>query len=367
MKKIGIGTAYVVAVTLSLFLFFRQDQHDTVSREDSPVQQISPIPPTKIPEPTLTPAVPQKLLPGGTHAYQTFNNCGPAALSMVLSLNGVYVSQEELGLSLRPYQHPQGNNDDKSVTLSELAREAEKRGFVSYYRPAGSIDLLVSFISHDIPMVTRTLLKKDDDIGHYRVVKGYDTNSRELIQDDSLQGKNLTYSYDEFMQVWEPYNYEFLVIVPPEKQDIAIQLLGKLADEQAAWEQAYVYALEQIERSNSSAYPYLNMSVALYHLGRYGESIEMYESVADTLSDRTLWYQIEPILSYYAVGDDDRVMTMTEEILSHDNRAFSELYYVRGLVLKRQGKDHEASEAFQLADMYNKSGSWHVNVEKIIF
>ena len=40
---------------------------------------------------------------------------------MALSYYGVRESQQDLGRDLRPYQNPQGNNDDKSVTLAELA------------------------------------------------------------------------------------------------------------------------------------------------------------------------------------------------------------------------------------------------------
>jgi hypothetical protein len=46
------------------------------------------------------------LLTNPKHTYQTFNNCGPATLSMILSWYGESVSQKELGNKMRPYQHP---------------------------------------------------------------------------------------------------------------------------------------------------------------------------------------------------------------------------------------------------------------------
>ena len=73
------------------------------------------------PTPTLPPLPSQKILPNDYHVFQTFNNCGPAALSMELSYYGINISQQELVQDLRPYQNPQGDNDDKSVTLDELA------------------------------------------------------------------------------------------------------------------------------------------------------------------------------------------------------------------------------------------------------
>src|SRR3990167_8951132 len=90
------------------------------------------------PTPTIPPIPSQKILPTDYHIFQTFNNCGPAALSMALRFYGVNVSQEELGNALRPYQVPGGDNDDKSVTLEELAEKSKEYGFIPYHRPMGN-------------------------------------------------------------------------------------------------------------------------------------------------------------------------------------------------------------------------------------
>ena len=66
------------------------------------------------------------LVANPTHTYQTFNNCGPATLSMVLSLNGKSVSQKELGEAMRPYQIPSGDNDDKTIFTYEFVAWAKK-------------------------------------------------------------------------------------------------------------------------------------------------------------------------------------------------------------------------------------------------
>src|SRR3989344_2235811 len=127
-----------------------------------------------------------KILPTNYHIFQTFNNCGPAALSMTFAIYDLNVSQKILGDKLRPYQIPNGDNDDKSVTLEELADLSIEYGFMPYHRPNGDIEILKLFIANDIPVITRTWLKPDDDIGHYRVIKGYSETTKQLIQDDSL-------------------------------------------------------------------------------------------------------------------------------------------------------------------------------------
>ena len=157
--------------------------------------------PTTSLSPTLPPIPSQKILLTKYHIFQTFNNCGPAALSMTLRFYGINVSQTELGNALRPYQIAGGDNDDKSVTLEELAEKSKEYGFTPYHRPMGNPEIVKQFIANDIPVITRTLTKPNEDIGHYRVVKGYDETAGTFIQDDSLQNKNLEYSYKEFGKI----------------------------------------------------------------------------------------------------------------------------------------------------------------------
>ncbi|OGM28891.1 hypothetical protein A2801_02935 [Candidatus Woesebacteria bacterium RIFCSPHIGHO2_01_FULL_41_10] len=295
------------------------------------------------PESTLTNLPEKKVLSGGIQVFQTFNNCGPAALSMALSHFGISRSQQELGMALRPYQVPGGNNDDKSVVLSELADKASEYGFITFHRPAGDIETLKGIIAQDMPVITRTLLDSSSDIGHYRVVKGYDDTNQQLLQDDSLQGANLWYSYNDFMDLWKAYNFEYLVLVPKEKLEIAKSILGKSFDETHAWEKAVVYASHKLAQNPDDTIAQFNLSVAYYHLGDFNKATLHFENVEAKLPFRTLWYQIEPVLAYYQIGDYNRVLSLTEDILNNHNRAFSELYHLRALIYEKQGNDEAAT------------------------
>src|SRR3989344_1288639 len=111
----------------------------------------SPQPKTSALPKTAPKALPSTyIIPLQKHVFQTFNNCGPASLSMALSYLGFDVSQAEIGQALRPYQIPKGDNDDKSVTFPEIAEYAKKYNLVAFHRPNGSIDMLKKFISNDI-------------------------------------------------------------------------------------------------------------------------------------------------------------------------------------------------------------------------
>lgn len=283
---------------------------------------------------------------------------------MALSYVGISASQQELGQQLRPYQVPGGDNDDKSVTLQEVADEAKKKGMHTYLRPNGTIEKVKQFIAADIVVVARTWLKKDEDIGHYRVIRGYDDTLQEIIQDDSLQGKDLTYSYEDFLSLWRTFNYEYLVIVPPDKEQIAIAILGEELKEMNAWNHAKVRIEKEITNEPNNWHLLFALSRIYYYLGNFQKSVELFNQVEAKLSFRTLWYQVEPLLAIYETGDYERVFQLTTKILDNHNRAYSELYYLRGKIYEQQGKQELAKKEYQQAVDYNKNNSLFQNALK---
>jgi tetratricopeptide (TPR) repeat protein len=356
MKKLAYISAFLALLLFGTAAMVgwhqRQNNQDTRPREQ--LSTIMLFTPTPTPPIILETPPAQKILPGGTHVFQSFNNCGPASLSMALSLYGISVSQQELGLALRPYQNPQGDNDDKSVTLAELAEKSKEYGFVPYLRPGGNMKLIQQFITYDIPVIVRTTTTPTEDIGHFRVIKGYDDATGEIIQDDSLQGKNIRFTYEAFTTLWEIFGYEFLVLVPAEKVDVAQAILGELADETYAWRISADAMRSTLAIQPNDLWPRFNLAVALYHIGDYQGSVEAFEQIESHLPFRTLWYQIEPIRSYYELGNYDRVFALTNKVLNNENRAFSELYVIRGTIYKNQGNVAAAQREFEKAVLYNQ-------------
>jgi tetratricopeptide (TPR) repeat protein len=341
----------IISLAFSTFLYVKIQSRETTSNVQTPnaeptgLEQASQI--------QLLPLPQSKTLVNDYHIFQSFNNCGPAALSMTLSYYGINISQAELGQQLRPYQIPGGNNDDKSVTLEELAKKGEAYDLIAYHRPNGNPELIKQFINYDIPVITRTWLHENEDIGHFRVMKGFDERTKEFIQDDSYENKNLRYSYETFNTLWEKYNYEYLVLVPKDKQQIAEEILGENKDEIIAWKNAVQLSQKQILENPDNIYARFNLSVAYFHIGDYKNSVKEFEAVEERLPFRTLWYQIEPIEAYYHLKDYDRVFAITDRILNNHNRAFSELYIIRGNIYKMQGNIDAARNEFEQAVFYN--------------
>lgn len=356
-KRIFIFAIVTALSLFTLLLFFNFDTQQSSTHLSTILKNPIILQPTPTPTPSFILATPpsSKIISGGNHIFQNFNNCGPAALSMALSYYGVNKSQMELGKELRPYQIPSGNNDDKSVTLEELALNAQKYGFISYHRPNGNIDLIKYFINYEFPIIARTWTKLNEDIGHYRIVKGYDDTKEQIIQDDSLQGKDLRYSYEDFGKLWEKFNYEYLVLIPPDKKEIAEAILKENKDPQIAWKKAAENAQELLIRNPNDIYTRFNLSVASYYSTNYQKAVEEFEKVEASLPFRTLWYQIEPIKAYYELGNYEKVFTLTNKVLNNQNRAFSELYLIRGEIYKKQGNIELARKEFEKAVIYNKN------------
>jgi hypothetical protein len=97
------GMSYAI-FQLQPDLSYSTTPSDNISKrtvyEDSiaPKASSSPSVPLDIP--------PQFLIQNDYHIFQTFNNCGPAALSMALSYFGIDIAQGEIGADTSPVSKP---------------------------------------------------------------------------------------------------------------------------------------------------------------------------------------------------------------------------------------------------------------------
>jgi hypothetical protein len=297
----------------------------------------------------------EKDLEDGYYIGQTFNNCAPSALSMDLSYYGVNVSQAVLASDLRPTNNTSGKDDDKSTSPEEIATEAEKYGPVAYYRPNGTINILEQFVANGIPVLVRTRYLTTEDYLHYRVIKGYDQTTGQIIDEDGIQGSEVHYSYADFLSLWKMSNYEYIVLVPSGKEELVQSILGKEFDETTAWQDAVTTAQSQLAQDPNDTEAEFNLSTALYHTGDYQGSVTEFEKVEPQLSEHILWYQLEPIEAYLALGNYNRVFSLSTAILSDNNPAYPELYVLMGEAYEKEGNTTDAKADFEKALFYNKN------------
>lgn len=296
-----------------------------------------------------------KTIKGLAHVGQTFNNCSSVALLIAFSHWGVKDTQEAIALATRPWTHPRGNNDDKSVTLYEMAEYAEAKGFATYVRPNGTIDLLKKFVANDIPVIARALNDPNKDYVHYRVVRGYDDKKRIIIESDGIEGPNEKYPYDQWMHLWKDYNYSYLIIVPPEKKPMVEAILGEEKNEQVAWQNAKARAEEELKKNPNNYFAHYNLVTALYYLGDYKGTVREFEKIEPRLTEHALWYQMEPIQAYFELGSYDRVISLADNVINNNNKSVSELYILKGKIYQKRDDLNAARAEFEKAVHYNNS------------
>ncbi|MFH1601941.1 MAG: C39 family peptidase [Candidatus Shapirobacteria bacterium] len=306
-----------------------------------------------IPEVSVIAPGSSAILSSPYHIYQTFNNCGPATLSMILSWYDISASQEELGQKMRPFQNSQGDNDDKTIFATEFVYWAKQYGLQALERPNGDLNLLKKFIANNIPVVVKTWLNPNEDIGHFRLVRGFDENKKVIIQDDSYQGRDKEIPYYDFLSLWQPFNYNYILVYPLSEESKITAILDSEAKEKTAWENALSRAEKENKLDPENPYPVFNIATSAYHLGDYQKSVLAFEQVENKLPRRMLWYQIEPIIAYFYLENYDRVFEITNQILNNGNRAFSELYLIRAEIYEKLGNAEKAKEELELALKYN--------------
>lgn len=296
-----------------------------------------------------------KMIEGLAHVGQTFNNCSSVGLMIAMSHWGIRDTQEAIAEGTRPWNNPRGDNDDKSVNLYELAEYAEaKHGLATYVRPNGSIELLKKFVANDIPVIGRALMYEDDDIVHYRVIRGYDESVKTLYESDGIEGPKVPYTYDKWMYFWKDFNYSYLIVVPDNKKALVEEILGEETDEKTAWQNAKARAERELAANPSDVKTHFNLVTALYYLGDYAGTVREFEKIESQLSRRKLWYQHEPIQAYFELKNYDRVLALTEHIINDNNKSVSELYYMRGKIFETRGDTTAAKAEYEKAVMYNK-------------
>lgn len=307
------------------------------------------------PSPTATPTINVPLQPSGssaqlngfTHQWQTWNNCGPATITMNMSYYGRPETQVEAAQFLKP------NRDDKNVSPEQLAAYARSVGLEAIVRQGGTINGLKTFLSNNIPVLAETWLVHDGDgLGHYRLVTGYDDTTGQLNTLDSLNGPDYKVSYEQFDADWRVFNRLYLVVFPPEQAEMISAIIGADLDDTVMYERLLAEAKAETELKPDDAIAYFNQGEALTRLGRYQEAITAFDQARQLgLHWRRLWYQFTPFEAYYSVGRYQDVFDLADAT-ARITGGLEEAYYYRGLALQAMGQPGAEAD-FQAALEYN--------------
>lgn len=349
----------------------RPESSPTVTTEPSPpagpvvIEQDPRLPPATAtprpaPSPTPTPRVdptprpPTFQLDGLAHCWQTWNNCGPATLSMNLSYFGVGVGQDKIGGELRP------EKDDKNVTPEELAAFARSQGLIASVRVNGDAARLRALLGAGIPVLVETWYepKPNDGMGHYRLIVGYDDVSQEWIAYDSYDShgirkgdpyRGIRLPYATFDPLWKVFGRTYLVIADASRAAAVTAVLGADADDEAMWRASLDWNLADVRANPGDAFAWFNLGTDYTALGDFEAAAQAYDTARRLkLPWRMLWYQFGPFRAYYEVGRLQEVIDLADATIktaAHDE----ELFYWKGLAQWAMGDGESARASLRAA------------------
>ena len=292
---------------------------------------------------------------GIRHQQQTWNNCGPATITMALSYYGWQQDQAAAARVLKP------NREDKNVSPHELAAYVEEASNVkAIVRMGGTLELLKLLLANEFPVVIETgaMFEAYDWIGHYRAPVAYDDVYQQFYFFDSFLGvgvgaQGVTTSYDAVDRDWQAFNRTFIVIYEPQREGLLKDLLEShwLVDSAAQF--AFETAQAEARQDPSNAFAWFNMGTSLVALERYQEAAAAFDQSRRLgLPWRIMWYQFGAFEAYFKLGRFDDVLSLVQ-VNSINAKEIEETYYWQGRVFQQQGKPEQAASAFRRALAYN--------------
>lgn len=331
--------------------------------------------------PSLTPTattastpLPSKIrLEGVRIEDQTWNNCGPANLSMALSYWGWKGDQAVTAAYLKP------NERDKNVMPYEMvAYVKEETNLDAVSRIGGDLETIKRFLAAEYPVLVEAGFEGenfDDWMGHYQVITAYDDTNAQFLTQDSYKTADTPVSYQDMEKYWRHFNYRYIIIYPPEQGPEVQELLGPHYDEIYNFQQTAAKASNEIYALNGRAkfFAWFNRGSSLVALDDYAgaaiaydEAFRIYPQLAEEERPwRMMWYQTGPYWAYYYTGRYYDVLSLaTQTIENVSEPAIEESWYWRALAREALGDISGAIADLEKAVDLNENfeiGWYHLN------
>jgi hypothetical protein len=325
----------------------------TIPAPPSPTTEplASPIPPT----PTPAPPPAQAFLVSPPYEKQTANNCGPAALSMMLHMSGWTGSQKDISDVIKPV------NGDRNVNPEEMAFWV--RNYAGWlridYRVGGDLVTLKRLIAASYPVIVEATTSlnpddtgwPDDDLwaAHYLLLTGYDDSTQTFTAQDTYRGPDKKVSYEQLETEWKPFNYMYMVVYLPQQEEAIKTILGSNWDPDLNRQNALTLAQAAAADDPSDAFAWFNVGSNLVYFERYFEANDAYDRARELgLPQRMFRYQFGPFLANFHANRNEDLLALTEYALQRTDMS-EETWLWRGWALYRAGDLNEAIKSWRKA------------------
>jgi tetratricopeptide (TPR) repeat protein len=307
--------------------------------------------PTLTPTPTvaLTPLAERVFLAPMAHEYQKLNNCGPVALAIALSYYGVERTQFDIAPLVK------GHDKDKNVSPEEMVAYLTDVGLRGKARLNGDTAVLMALVSNGVPVIVGQWLERPHDgvlVGHYRVVRGYDQGTEVIIVNDPYTGPEVRFSHALFDERWRPFNRCYIPVYRPEQEELVRAILGADWEDEAMYQRALAAARRETEEIGDN-YAWFNLGDDYLAVGKYVGAADAYGRALEMgFPSHFLWYHYGPLEAYNVLGEYQKVLSLSEEVLAQAPD-IEEIRYQRGLAYLGLGEVEKAKTEFELALQYN--------------
>ncbi len=291
------------------------------------------------------------LLTGFTHAYQTWNNCGPATLAMALSYFGWAGTQKDTAAFLKP------DPEDRNVSPDQVITYVRSQGYHAMLRSGGTLDILKAMLHAGLPVLIEKGFEPDDKLGwmgHYLLIVGYSEPRQEFVAMDSYLGPSQSAPFAETDRYWRQFNRTYIVIYETADQELMVsQLIGSSASDAAMHQNAMAAAQAEVAANPQDAFGWFNIGTNYEAMGMHAEAAAAYDRARQLgLPWRMTWYQFGWFEAYLATGRYDDVLALADATLK-SNPYSEEMYYYKGRMHAARGELDAAREQYQLALQHN--------------
>ncbi len=315
-----------------------QSSFDVTAPAASPTRISTPIP-------LITPPKTVELK-GVKWEKQDINNCGPATLAMYLSFYGWKGTQKDVANIVKP------NQFDKNVRWDELVYYVKTHAgwLEAMFRVGGTTEELKLYLANGFPVVIETGYEVTEGwVGHYLLITGYDDVRQVFITQDATAGADREVSYADIEEGWQVFNYLYILMYPPAKQNVVSALLGANADEAANRKTALSIAENETKAKPMNAFAWFNLGSNLNYFDRYAEAAKAFDKAREIgLPKRMLFYQFGPYRAYFNTGRYQDVVDLATYTINY-RPDVEETYFWRGWAQYQLGKKSAAIADFKSA------------------
>lgn len=326
-----------MSTLIALFLIFALFRIPMLAQDSTPIPAV---------EPQTAPFPAAYTLSGFDFERQGWNNCGPATLTNALTFFGYTDNQFRAAGWLKP------NTEDKNVTLAQMVEfvstQIPELPVNAVERAGGTLPLLKRMLANDFPVVIHIGFDPIDDasgwMGHYLLLSGYNDADGVFVTQDSYHGADISYEYAFVEELWQHFNYEYIVVYENERAPQLLDLLGDDADAALNAASALERAEADAAAEPANAFAWFNAGTNLVALGEMERAAAAFDEARRIgIPWRMLWYQFGPFEAYLAVGRYGDVIELARANLNDGGGHYvEETFYYAALAREALGETGRA-------------------------